>query len=83
MPADIWKLSGANIIIFSLNHYCILNICSFLFLPFKGSQEFAFRRVQHTQSIHKSLFLSIYVIFLEWDFNRPIENLWYKDLQQV
>ena len=37
----------------SLNHYCILNIllkifCYFLFLPFKGSQEFAFRRVRST-----------------------------------
>ena len=64
-----------NIIIFSLNYYCILNrllkiFCSFLFLPLKGSQEFA---------------LSIYVImiFLEWDFNRSIENLWYSNLQQV
>ena len=44
-----WHLkTEANIIIFSLNHYCILNIllkifCYFLFLPFKGSKEFAFR----------------------------------------
>ena len=34
----IWKLSEANIIIFCLNYYCILNrllkiFCSFLFLP--------------------------------------------------
>ena len=50
----IWKLSEANIIIFSLNYFCVLNrllkiFCSFLFLPFKGSQEFAFRRVQCCQ----------------------------------
>ena len=50
--------SEANVIIFSSNHYCILNIllkifCSFLFLPFNGSQEFAFRRVEmvHNPSI--------------------------------
>ena len=51
MSSDIWKLSEANIIIFSLNHYCVSllkTFCSFLFLPFKGSQEFAFRRVQRT-----------------------------------
>ena len=52
MFGDIWKLSEANYyhqleLLLHLE-YVAENILSFFFLPFKGSQEFAFRRVQCT-----------------------------------
>ena len=51
MFGDIWKLSEANYYfqLESLLHleYVAEKVCHF-FLPFKGSQEFAFRRVQCT-----------------------------------
>ena len=61
-----------------LEHYLWLKVfCSFLFLPFKLSQECAFRRVHsvHNPSIKvNSCQLKFYVIFLEWDFNRSINR---------
>ena len=41
-----------------------------------------FRRV-HIASTKVSHSCQFYVTFLEQDFNRSIENLWRKDLQQV
>ena len=87
----IWKLSEANIIIWAwiiiASWTTILlkkNFVFFFFSSLKWSQEFAFRMV-HNESIKVFYSCQFMWFFLEQDFNRSIiiEDLWYKDLQQV
>ena len=73
MSSDNSKFIEANVIIFSLNHYLILNIllkifCSFPFCHLKGVRNLHLGEYSVTyKSIHNSLFWSIYVIFLEFE----------------
>ena len=86
----IWKIFESNIIIsariiIASWTYC-WKYCVIFFSVFHLNGVRNLHLEGYIKCIHKGLlFLSIYVIFLEIDFNRSIESLWYmyKDLQQV